>query len=320
MRVRLAVRDWDFITPLLLGDVRAEGVELEVQRVEALPEDLATDARFDAAEMSLSRYCLARAAGREDIVGLPHFIMRAFRHRCIIAAKTSRLETIAQLRGARIGLAGWQDSGNTWTRAILRREGIGVEDAQWRISRLAAHHPIIDRLGPFGRPGLIEAVADDRPLLDMLAAGELDAVFMPFMPAGFYGPDSLFRQLLSDFVAAERDYFRAVRYVPGIHLVGVKASAAAAQPGVGAAISRALDRSAALWAEKRLRYAETTPWLLDDLRRTARDLPAGWDANGLPANRAMIADFLDEQIAQGLTRRRMTPEDIFAQDSRETAA
>ena len=30
-----------------------------------------------------------------------------------------------------IGIAGWQDSGNTWTRALLRREGVEIEDARW---------------------------------------------------------------------------------------------------------------------------------------------------------------------------------------------
>ncbi len=319
MRIRLAVRDWDHLTPLLLGDVRADGFDLELHRVEALPDDLSRDPRYDAAEMSLSRYCLARAAGAAEIVGLPHFIMRAFRHRCIVTSKRSGVTTIAALRGRRIGLAGWQDSGNTWTRAILRREGIGLEDAQWRISRLAAHHPIIDRLGPYGRKGLIETVADDKPLLDMLAAGELEAVFMPFMPDRFNAPDSPFRQLLPDFRGAEVAYFRDVGYVPGIHLVGVKAEFAARHPGAGAAISAALDRSAAMWAQKRLRYAETTPWLIDDLARTARDLPAGWDANGLTANRAMIADFVEEQIAQGLTQRRLTPDELFADATMETA-
>src|SRR5260221_527998 len=125
-------------------------VAIQLDRVGALPDDLAGDPRYDAGEMSMSRYSLARARGEHSIVGVPHFLMRAFRHRCIITAKQSGITRIDQLAGKRIGLAGWQDSGNTWTRALLRRVGIGIEDAEWLVSRLTAAHPITDRLGGYG--------------------------------------------------------------------------------------------------------------------------------------------------------------------------
>jgi len=81
IKIRLAVRDWDYIVPLALGDVTAPGIDLDVHRVGTLPDDLASDPRFDAGEMSMSRYSLGRARGRQDIVGVPHFLMRGFRHR-----------------------------------------------------------------------------------------------------------------------------------------------------------------------------------------------------------------------------------------------
>ena len=63
LQIRLAVRDWDYIVPLALGDVVAEGLDLRIDRVPALPEDLAADPRYDAGEMSMSRYCLGRLRG-----------------------------------------------------------------------------------------------------------------------------------------------------------------------------------------------------------------------------------------------------------------
>ncbi|MCP8937122.1 nitrate ABC transporter substrate-binding protein [Alsobacter sp. SYSU M60028] len=317
MKIRLAVRDWDFLTPLLLGDVRAEGFDLELDRVAALPDDLPNDPRYDGSEMSLSRYSLGKARGESAIVGYPHFLMRAFRHRCIITRRNGELTTIADLRGKTIGLAGWQDSGNTWTRAILRREGIGIEDAQWRISRLLPSHPIVDRLGGYGRPGLVETIADDTPLLPLLEAGRLDAVFMPFMPPGFFGEASPFRQLLPDFRQQEVAYFNDVGYVPGIHLLGLKASFVEANPGAAEAAAAALDKSWAVWAEKRLRYADTTPWLLDELRQVAHDLPEDWAQNGYRANLRMLGDFCTELTAQGLTGARLTPQELFPQFAQE---
>ncbi|WZB76801.1 hypothetical protein WJ972_15680 [Achromobacter insuavis] len=62
IKIRLAVRDWDYIVPLALGDVTARGLDLEIHRVGTLPDDLASDPRFDAGEMSMSRYCPGRRA------------------------------------------------------------------------------------------------------------------------------------------------------------------------------------------------------------------------------------------------------------------
>ena len=56
-----------------------------------------------------------------------------------------------------------------------------------------------------------------------------------------------------------------------------------------------------MWLHKRRKYADTTPWILDELIQTSRDLPEGWDRNGLQANQPMVTDFLAELRAQRLT-------------------
>lgn len=312
IQVRLAVRDWDHIVPLVLGDVRSNDINLVIDRVGALPDDLLGDPRYDACEMSFSRYALAREWGQTTMVGVPHFLMRAFRHRCILTQEGSRLTTLDQLAGKRIGLTGWQDSGNTWTRALLRRVGIGVDDAEWLVGRLTEGHPVEeDRIGCFGRQGRISAVPEDRPLLGMLEQGSLDAVFTAFMPTGFFHPGLGLRQLLPDFRTDEIAYFRQVGYVPGIHVLGIKPDLAHRHPWLAQALSDLLDESARVWQEKREKYADTTPWLIDELRQTAQDLPATWNRNGYEANEPMIAGFAEELYAQGLTARRMSPAEIF---------
>ncbi|NEG56360.1 ABC transporter substrate-binding protein [Pantoea agglomerans] len=309
--IRLAVRDWDYFTPLALGDIRPEGFELHIDRVGTLVNDLATSPDYDAGEVSFSRYAQGRARGDETLLGLPHFLMRGFRQRCIITTSNSSITTPAQLKGKRIGVTGWQDSGNTWTRTVLREAGVEIDDVFWYAGRLTADHPIVDRLAGFGRPGRIEPAPDERPLIEMLQAGELDAIFTPFMPEGFFLPGSGLRQLQTDFYQAERDYFNRVGYVPGIHILALKPALAAAHPWLPAALSEVIDRSYRLWMQKREKYADTTPWLLDDLRRTAQELPADWNQNGFSVNRKMIADFGRELYEQGLTYQVLTPEAMF---------
>ncbi len=303
-RLDLAVRDWDFITPLLLGDVRSPTLDLRLHRVNALVDGLARHPDYDGGEMSLSRFTQSCLRGERELVGVPQFIMRAFRHRCIITRRDSPLHSLAALAGQRIGMTGWQDSGNTWTRALLRREGIGTEDARWFVGRLAVDHPVIDRLNGFGRPGRIEALPGEVPLVDALLAGDLDAVFTPFMPPGFFAPDAALRPLLPDVRGAELAYFNDTGYVPGIHLIGLKPEVVGGIPGVVEEVTRLIDESTRVWLAKRAKYADTTPWILEEIGHTARDLPASWSRSGWQANRAMLDDFCLELHAQGLTPER----------------
>lgn len=311
LTIRLAVRDWDYFTPLALGDIKPQGFKLEVHRVGTLVGDLATSEQYDAGEVSFSRYAQGRAAGDSSLLALPHFLMRGFRQRCIITRADSPLNSLDQLAGKKIGLTGWQDSGNTWTRTLLREAGVEIDDASWYVGRLTDDHPIVDRLNGFGRPGRIEAAPGERPLISLLQAGELDAVFTPFMPEGFFQPGSGLRQLQTDFRQAELAYFNRVGYVPGIHLLAMKPAIAEANPWLPAALSELIARSAKVWNQKREKYADTTPWLLDDLRRTTQDLPASWNDNGFAVNRKMIADFANELYQQGLTNMCLTPEALF---------
>lgn len=309
--IRIATRDWDYLTPLVLGEVSSDRLDLQVDRVGTLIPDLATSDIYDAAEVSFSRYTSAMAAGDDAVVGIPCFIMRGFRHRCVITTEASPMTRLSDLAGKRIGVTGWRDSGNTWTRAALRREGVGVEDAYWFAGRLTANHPIVDRLDGFGRPGRIEAAPGERPMMELLAEGWLDAVFTPFMPDGYFENGSGFRQLLPDFVKAEKAYFDDVGYVPGMHIVALKAEVAEQHPWLPSELTRLVDASQQIWTSRRRKYAETTPWIFDELLRSARDLPANWNASGLVANAKMIADFVTELREQGIMQSNLTPQSLF---------
>lgn len=309
--LRIATRDWDYLTPLLLGDVASKRLDLRIERVGTLVPDLAKAAQFDAAEMSFSRYVSLIADGSRDIVGIPCFIMRGFRHRCVITTEASRLEHLSQLKGKKIGVTGWRDSGNTWTRAALQREGVGVEDAYWFAGRLTAEHPITDRLDGFGRPGRIEAAPGERPMMELLQAGELDAVFTPFMPNGFFGSGSGFRQVLRDFRAAECAYYADVGYVPGMHIVGVKTDVAREHPWILDELSRLIDESQILWTAKRRKYAETSPWVIEELLLAARALAPDWNDSGLALNRRMIQDFAEALHLQGILPNPISAEQLF---------
>ncbi|SOD51081.1 MULTISPECIES: nitrate ABC transporter substrate-binding protein [unclassified Rhizobium] len=311
IKLRLALRDWDYVTPLVLGDVASPRLEIVVDRVGTLVSNIANDDLHDAAEMSFSRYAQLCHDGDTSVVGMPNFIMRGFRHRCIITTRNSPIRALPELAGKNIGVTGWRDSGNTWTRAACNREGVGVEDAMWYAGRLTEAHPIVDRLDGFGRPGRIEAAPGERPMVDLLKEGVLDAIFTPFMPKGFFDQDSPFRPVLEDYRNAEVAYFHDAGYVPGMHLIGFKATIVDEHPWIMDELSGLIDESQRLWLEKREKYADTTPWMIDELRRCAADLPPSWNRSGMAANETMIRDFAQALHDQKILERPLTPAELF---------
>ena len=141
--LRIKFRDGDFWTPLLLGDVSSEKLDIRATRVAQLIDNVADDPEADAAEMSLSRYNLRVDQGEaQGIVAVPFFIMRGFRTRNIVTTLESPLERLEELEDKTIGLSGWQDSGNTWTRALLRRAGVNCDRIRWVLSRCTAENAV----------------------------------------------------------------------------------------------------------------------------------------------------------------------------------
>ena len=50
LKLRLALRDWDYMTPLVLGDVSSPKLEIEVDRVGTLVSNVAEDGLHDRNE------------------------------------------------------------------------------------------------------------------------------------------------------------------------------------------------------------------------------------------------------------------------------
>ena len=107
IKVRLQTRDWDFWTPILLGDIKSSEGDLELTRVQSLNDDFALENGWEASEMSLSRYAMKRDRGDDaNLIGIPFFIMRGFRNRCILTLKDSPIKKLQELKGKRSGLSG----------------------------------------------------------------------------------------------------------------------------------------------------------------------------------------------------------------------
>lgn len=304
----IGVRHWEHIVPLALGEIGRDA--LNVRLLDSTP-NLWSTADLDAGETSFSQYVRARAMGDDRITALPLFLMRGFRHRCILVRRDSSTRDAADLDGARIGLTGWADSGNTWTRAILREAGIGVPDASWQVGPLTAKHPVFDRIGGVTVGGNVRPTLNDAPLIDLLAEGDLDAVMTPFMPPGFYHRDSLFRPLYPDIRSVEIAYFERHAFVPGMHVLAVRTDVLNRDPEGAQRLVNLFEIAKRLSRARRDKLMDVTPWHNEDIALATRVIGGDWMPYGFEGDRAMVRAFQDELVAQGLLTSRVPERDLF---------
>lgn len=311
--IRIVIRNYDIITPLLTGDVVAEGIDLEFDRESSIGA-FQSDASLDAGEMSFSGYLRQLDAGGTDVVGLPVFPMRGFRQRCFFVKRGSELASFKDLAGKRIGTNGWPDSGNTWSRSLLRAEGVDIEQIEWVVGPIDG---VVDeafghRVSSAGLPAHARVAADGATLVGMLDAGDLDALMMPWPPQGFYEPDSPVVRLLPDFRRAEEEYARQVGFCPTHHILGVRTAVLEKDPWIAASLFNAFEQARELTDQRRLVLADTSPWVQADLEQAIELLGPGWQAHGIEGNEPVIDTFCEEMQAQGTISQRFDPQSAFA--------
>jgi len=122
LRLSLACWDYDRTRALADGSVRPEGIDLIYH--ELLVEEtffrMLRNREFDAAEMSLSSYCVSLMRDDPAFIAIPVFPSRFFRHSCIFISTKSGIGEPKELAGKRIGVPEYQMTAPVWIRGILQ--------------------------------------------------------------------------------------------------------------------------------------------------------------------------------------------------------
>ena len=324
LRLTLACGDYDRTRALHDGTVVPEGIDLVCLRlpVEDIFFRMARFAEFDAAELSLSSYLVSMTDdGPGRFVAIPAFLSRSFRHSGIYVHTARGVARPEDLVGRTIGLAEYQLTANVWIRGILaEHHGVPVASVRYRTGGL--HAPgRAEKLRVALPPDIdIAPIPAGRTLSDMLAAGELDAVYSPRTPQCFRAGHPGVRRLFSDVRAVESDYHRATGIFPIMHVVVLRRDVYDANRWAARSLYRALaaardeawrgiDETAAL------RYM--LPWLAAELETSRALLGPDYWSYGLPGNEQTLATLIGYSHTQGLARRAFAPHELFAPETLE---
>jgi 4,5-dihydroxyphthalate decarboxylase len=324
LRLTLACGDYDRTRALHDGTIAPEGIDLVTLRlpVEDIFFRMARFAEFDAAELSLSSYLLSMTdAGPGRFVAIPAFLSRSFRHGGIYVHAGSGIARPEDLAGKTVGLAEYQLTANVWIRGLLaEHHGVPVASVRYRTGGL--HSPGRGEKLQLALPDDLDIapIPPGRTLSDLLAAGEIDAIYSPRTPACYRAGHPAVRRLFGDVRAAEADYFRRTRIFPIMHVVVLRRDVYDANRWAARSLHRALVAARDLaWRDidetAALRYM--LPWLAVELEANRALLGADFWSYGLPGNEPALAALIGYSYAQGLARRAFAPRELFAPETLE---
>lgn len=321
LRLSIAVGDYDHMRDFLQGDVRVDGIDLTVAKrtpVEEIFHRFTAYREWDVSELSFAKYCSLASQPDCDLVAIPVFPSRAFRHSSIYVRAGSKLRSPSELRGARVGVPEWAQTAAIYTRGMLTHDyGVALADVEWvqaGVNQPGRKEKVSLRLPE----GVRYRQEPQRCLSDMLAAGDLDAVFSARPPTAFSDGSGAVTRLFADPRREEIAYWEKRRIFPIMHVVAIRKAVYEANPWIAMNLLQGFEE-----AKRRslARAADVTasfyplPWVAQYAELSQSMFGPDFWPYGVEANRHTLKTFLDYTWEQGVTHRAMEPEEIFARST-----
>jgi 4,5-dihydroxyphthalate decarboxylase len=309
---------YDRMLALYTGEVKPDGIDLNFLAIDdprQIFDRMGKNLEFDACEMSSSEVISRYAAGRREMVALPVFPSRVFRHG-FITVNRDAVKSPKDLEGKRIGTPLYTQTAALFIRGLLKDEyGVDLSSAHWvqgATNSPESHgNPAAPR--PL-KPVSIEQNSSGRSLSELLERGDIQAIIGSGLPDSLRSHPDKVQRLFPDFHARELDYFRRTRIFPIMHLVAIRRDAYEANPFIATSLYKAMTEAKDIALEKMrdlgaLRYM--LPGMaveLDEIDKTFGGDP--WPY-GIEPNRPTLEALVRYMAEQSLIKAPIPVDELF---------
>jgi 4,5-dihydroxyphthalate decarboxylase len=153
---------------------------------------------------------------------------------------------------------------------------------------------------------------------DLLVAGSIDALFAPHTPEVFHARRLEVVRLWPDHRKVETDWYRRTGLFPIMHLVVIRRDVYEAEPWIARSLFKAFCEAKAR-AMARLRFTGTlaamVPWLVAEFEAAQDLFGKRYWPYGVEANRPELETAIRWARGQGIARRDLTIEELFASET-----
>lgn len=324
LKLNFGCWNYDRTFALQLGKVTPNGIDINYLEmpVEETFFRMLRHKEFDACEMSLSSYTISCFQADSPFIAIPVFPSRMFRHSCIYVNKNSGIREPKDLIGKRVGNPEYQMTAPTWIRGILADHyGVpvdsvtyftGGEEEPGRPEKLKLDLPQNIK---------VQSIGPAQTLSQMLADGEIDALYTARMPSSYLNGSGNVKRLFEDYERVERDYFRSTSVFPIMHTVVIRRDVYEENRWVAQSLMKALTESQEhTYAALRDTTALKTmlPWLTSHVEQVSAEMGEDFWPYGIEKNENTLATFLRYSYEQGLSKRQLQPRELFAPETLES--
>ncbi|HEY3115371.1 MAG TPA: ABC transporter substrate-binding protein [Chloroflexota bacterium] len=320
----LACGDYDRTRGLRWGLVEPEGIDLNYlcMPVEETFWRTAHFREFDVSEMSMGSYLIRRAKGIEDLVAIPVFPSRMFRHGFYFVHAETPIQRPEDLKGCRMAVPEYQITAAIWMRGILEHDhGIAPRDVRWFSGGLYEPGRVEKQSISLPEGVVLEPIPEGRTLSEMIATGEVDALITARAPLTFRDGTNRVRRLFPNFRDVERDYYRRTSIFPIMHTVVIKREVLDSHPWVAMNLYKAFCAA----KEEFVRSFDDDsaqrlmlPGMVADLEEAQDLMGEDFWPYGLEPNRKVLETLMGYASEQGLLERPLQLDSLFAKETLET--
>jgi 4,5-dihydroxyphthalate decarboxylase len=323
IRLTLACWDYDRTRALQDGRVQVDGVEINYLplRVEETFWRMLRYQEFDAAELSMGSYLMAREKRSPKLIAIPVFPSRAFRHSCIYINTESGIKEPKDLAGKRVGVPEYQITMAIWARGILQHEyGVKPEQMKWLTG--GEEHPGREDKIRHDLPKNIDIrpIGPDQTLSSMLEGGEIDAMISAHMPSPFVRRSPKVRRLIPNFPQVEKDYYRRTKIFPIMHTVALREDFYEKNPWVAQSLCKAFSEAKKICQETMYEFSALKymlAWSIAEMEEERELFGEELWPYGLEANRHVLETLVQYAHEQGLIKSRLELKSLFAPNTLE---
>jgi 4,5-dihydroxyphthalate decarboxylase len=308
LKLTLACGDYDFLRPLINGEIQPDGIELTVLTMPS-PERHGRMLRyeeFDVCELSLVAYLVSRDKGC-NYNAIPVFPHRRFRHSYMVKRTGCGIEKPSDLNGRRVALDTLQNSAGLWMRGILQDHyGVDLKSIDWWCQE---EEDIPFEPASWMR---VKRVPEGKNVDRMLLDGELEAALYPETLPSIRSGSPKVALLFPDPKKAEIEYYKNGGHFPIMHTVVIKNEILQRNPWVAISMVRAFQRAKEICYERmRDPRSFALVWVKDLLdEQRAIFGPDPWPYN-LEDNRRTLQAAIRYEHEQGMIKKAPKPEELF---------
>ena len=323
VKLDIAFWNYDRTRALADGSVKIDGVDAtfhSARIVTEIFERMIRQRAFDVSELGMTYFLRTMDFEEPPFVAIPVFPNRCFRHSAIYVNKASGIKRPEDLAGKTIGeLAVYGHDAGVMPKGILSDEyGLTPDQCRWIVGGIDFPMEPVDFI-PQPHPAGVDvtSAAKGSDLGEMLETGEIDALISADVPRCVLEKSPRVGRLFEDYEAVERAYFRRTGIFPIMHTVVVRRELAARRPETVRAVYDGFCEAKRVMAEQYAKgmtfnnMATMLPWFSKLIDEDRGLLGEDWWPYGMAANRKAVDAVLRYHHEQGLTKRRLTCEDIF---------